>query len=448
MVRDFPHILLVNPWIHDFAAYDFWAKPMGLLQLAAILRSHGFLISYIDCLDRFHPMAAKTDHLARYGRGPYLKTPIPKPKGLEDIQRRFSRYGIQEQWLQADLSALAPPDLILVTSMMTYWYPGVADTIRILRRNFPKTPLIIGGIYASLCKEHAEIHMGADQVVAGSGEAQLFDILARSIGFSVQPRINIDDPDSFPYPAFDLQTKIGYLPILTSKGCPFSCSYCASSYLYPRLVRRRPAAVLEEIKYWHRHHNIIDFIFYDDALMIDTEAHIFPLLEGIIRSGLRLRFHTPNAMHIREITKKAARLMHLAGFSTIRLGLETAIFNDRQKLDQKVTAFEFNQAALHLKNSGFKKEQLGAYLLVGLPGQSLKSLAYSIQTVKSTGITPIIAYYTPIPHTSLWAEAVSASRYDLEADPIYTNNAIFPCQTEAFSWDLISTLKQMIGPIQ
>ena len=65
-----PHILLVNPWIHDFAAYDFWAKPLGLLALAALLRSHGLSVSYIDCLDRFHPGAAGGDPSARYGRVP------------------------------------------------------------------------------------------------------------------------------------------------------------------------------------------------------------------------------------------------------------------------------------------------------------------------------------------------------------------------------------------
>ena len=41
MPPDAPHILLVNPWIHDFAAYDFWAKPLGLLILAAVLRGQG-----------------------------------------------------------------------------------------------------------------------------------------------------------------------------------------------------------------------------------------------------------------------------------------------------------------------------------------------------------------------------------------------------------------------
>lgn len=445
MRRDFPHILLVNPWIHDFAAYDFWAKPLGLLQLTAILRSHGFWVSYIDCLDRFHPMAPQTNPSARYGRGPYLKTRIIKPKGLEDIQRHFSRYGIQEEWLQADLSALPAPDLILVTSMMTYWYPGVAETIRVLRRNFSRTPLILGGIYASLCREHAEVHMEADQVVTGSGETQIFNIVAQAVGISVRPLINSDDMDTFPYPAFDLQTQIGYIPILTSKGCPFSCAYCASAYLSPRRIQRRPEAVLAEITFWHRKYHVVDFVFYDDALLIGAEGHFFPLLEFIIRSGITVRFHTPNALHIREITKETAHLMHLAGFTTIRLGLETAAFNERRDMDEKVTASEFNQAVRHLRNSGFKKEQIGAYLLAGLPNQSIENVYRSIQTVKNAGITPIIAYFTPIPHTALWSEAVSSSRYDLSADPIFTNNAVFPCQAETFSWGTVSTIKQWIG---
>ena len=77
MHKDNPHLLLINPWIHDFAAYDFWAKPMGLLQLAAILRAHDVSISYIDCLDRFHPRSKAPGTQKKRGRGAYLKTRIP-----------------------------------------------------------------------------------------------------------------------------------------------------------------------------------------------------------------------------------------------------------------------------------------------------------------------------------------------------------------------------------
>jgi len=52
-----PPLLLINPWIYDFAAYDFWAKPLGFLYLAAILRKNGFAINYIDCLDSYSHIA-------------------------------------------------------------------------------------------------------------------------------------------------------------------------------------------------------------------------------------------------------------------------------------------------------------------------------------------------------------------------------------------------------
>ena len=81
--------------------------------------------------------------------------------------------------------------------------------------------------------------------------------------------------------------------------------------------------------------------------------------------------------------------------------------------------------------------------MAGLPDQRGEDLEKSIKTVKSMGIRPILAYYTPIPHTKLWPRAVAVSRYDLEADPLFTNNAIFPCQSEAFSWEVLSHLKQL-----
>jgi hypothetical protein len=106
MPADRPHILLINPWVHDFAAYDFWAKPIGLLSIASLLRRHGIAVSYIDCLDRFHPSAPKSRPEARHGRGPYLKHRLPKPAGLEDLPRYYSRYGIKPQWFDADLRRL------------------------------------------------------------------------------------------------------------------------------------------------------------------------------------------------------------------------------------------------------------------------------------------------------------------------------------------------------
>ena len=190
-----PHILLVNPWIHDFAAYDFWAKPLGLLSLAAVLRDHGMGVSYIDCLDRFHPEAPPQDPAARHGRGPYHKTRIAKPSGFFDIPRNFSRYGIDPEWFSADLAACPRPDLILVTSLMTYWYPGVQETIRGLRRMFPEVPVLLGGIYATLCTDHAVRYSGADRVVAGDGGRLIFQLIEAITGYRAAWRFDPEELD-------------------------------------------------------------------------------------------------------------------------------------------------------------------------------------------------------------------------------------------------------------
>ena len=141
--------------------------------------------------------------------------------------------------------------------------------------------------------------------------------------------------------------------------------------------------------------------------------------------------------------KKTANLMFKAGFKTVRLGLETAVFVKTNEPDSKVTADEFKKAVKFLKDAGFHKRQVGAYLLVGLPGQTSTSVEYSIKTVRQTGITPVPAYYSPIPETAMWEKAAAASRYDLKSDPVFTNNSIFPCQKEAFSWKTITYLKKM-----
>ncbi len=443
MKQDAPHILLVNPWIHDFAAYDYWAKPYGLLSLAAILSGHGCRVSYLDCLDRFHPLMKNSDVGKRMGRGPYLKTRISNPSGLKEIQRTYCRYGILPEWFLADLKSLSPPDLVLVTSVMTYWYPGVQETIAHIRYVYPKVPIILGGIYATLCPEHARRTSGADRVVEGAAEEHIMPLVEAFTGYHQPLAFDPRNLNDYPYPAFDLEHHLAHVSLLTTRGCPFQCRYCASARLQPRRMVRSPAKVIQEILHWHHRHGVTDFAFYDDALLVNARCHAIPLLEGIIDAGIQMRFHTPNAAHVREITEQTARLMYRAGVRTLRLGLETTAFEDRNGLDCKVTAEEFGRAVTHLKSAGFDPHQMGAYLLVGLPGQGVAAVEDSIQVVKAYGIRPVLTQYTPIPHTDLWDQAVAVSRYDLNADPIFTNNAIFPCQSEAFSWKVLSRLKEM-----
>jgi alkylhydroperoxidase family enzyme len=440
-----PRILLINPWILDFAAYDVWAKPLGLLTLGAILREHGYRVSYIDCLDRFHPRAKPSDPRARCGRGPFFKTPLPTPAQLAHVPRTYSRYGIPAAWLREDLARLTRPDAVLVTSLMTYWYPGVQETIQELKIAFPGVPVALGGVYATLCPEHARRHSGADVIIQGETEGRILELVKALVpgvrGLRRASHFDPEDMDAWPLAALDLQREMGYLPLQTSRGCPFDCAYCASRRLNPRRRRRSPERVLAEIVHWHETTGVRDIVLYDDAFLVDAEHHARPILEGIADLDLGLRVHTPNALHIRAITGELAELMFRAGFDTLRLGLETAAFEARGAIDAKVTAAEFAACVAHLRRAGFRREQLGAYLLAGLPGQTPEALKASIDVVHDAGITPIPAYYSPIHGTRLWEAAVAVSPYDLTKDPLFCNNAILPCVPEGFSWEYLARIR-------
>ena len=69
----------------------------------------------------------------------------------------------------------------------------------------------------------------------------------------------------------------------------------------------------------------------------------------------------------------------------------------------------------------------------------------SIAAVKQAGATPVLAYYTPIAAAALRERAVAASRYDLAAEPLCANNAVFPCRKEPFSWGWLAALKRRMA---
>ncbi len=89
-----PEILLVNPWIHDFAAYDLWARPLGLLILATRLREAGWEPRFVDCLDTDHPEMEPVK-VRKHFHGRFAKRTIPKPSAagkykpdLQPVRRR------------------------------------------------------------------------------------------------------------------------------------------------------------------------------------------------------------------------------------------------------------------------------------------------------------------------------------------------------------------------
>ncbi|MBN1276685.1 MAG: radical SAM protein [Deltaproteobacteria bacterium] len=422
-------LILINPWIYDFAAYDLWSKPLGLLYIAGFLRQFGFRIHFIDCLDRHHPGMLEDNQFRApkrrpYGTGKFWRMQIEKPDRLKHVQRPYSRYGISISIFERELSEIENPVAILVTSLMTYWYPGVREAIAIARKIHPGVPVILGGVYARLCHEHAMQTSGADRVVT---EADPEVILKLFNDFGIEIPQSINDLQPRPYPAFDLLNKNDYICLLTSTGCPFRCRYCASHFLSPLLEQRDPHEILDEILYWNKYLGIRDFAFYDDALLVASEDHMAILLEAINRHDPDLRFHTPNALHAREISYDIAMLMRRTGFKTIRIGLETSDFSIHKDIDNKISEGDFERSVSNLQRAGFKASDIGVYILAGLPGQSVDSVLKTIDYIAGNGAVPYLSEYSPIPHTDLWEKAVEFSEYDITGEPLFQNNTLLPC---------------------
>jgi len=425
-------------------------KPLGLLYLGSLLRSRGFEVTLLDCVG-FHslPQSFTKDlplpKSRAFGRSHFFKEVIPKPRALKNIPRNFRRYGLPPGVVKNYLASLPRPGLILVTSLMTYWYPGVAETVDFLRRTIPQVPIFLGGIYATLCETHARTHSGADRVLPGPWDEKIGGIIAGAL--ELRAAWGEGGFPDWPYPVFDLYPRLDYVCLLTRSGCPFSCTYCASAKLAKGVEVRSPEGVVREIAHWSRKFGVQNFAFYDDALLLDAATHLKPILREVVRREYRCNFHTPNAVHVRMIDEEMAALLFRANFKTIRLGLETADAAVQRETGGKVDNREFQEAVKNLKKAGYHGEEIGVYLLAGLPGQRAEEVKAGMAFVREAGAIPHLVEYSPIPGTPLFEEAKKLSPFDLENEPLFHNNSLFPCRWEGFTWEDFRNLKHKF-PLQ
>jgi hypothetical protein len=338
----------------------------------------------------------------------------------------------------------SPPDAILMTSRMTYWYHGVRDAVARCRAHWPGVPIVLGGIYATLCRRHALAHSGADAVLAGDALEALPRWLARAFPKNagrIQPPL--PDPETWPEPAFDLCHAHGALPILTSVGCPCRCTYCASRRLAPRYLRRKPESVLREIARHHGRWGTTDFVFYDDALLMDSERFFGPLLDLVIASGIAVRFHTPNGLHYTKITPGLAGKMRRAGLTTLRLSLESVEPPQLSAWKREGEPGRFAQAVRALLDAGYERGDIGVYIMAGMPGQKPEEVERAIETVHAAGATPKLNEYSPIPGTEEWPRVLAVSGPEIEEEPLWQNNSLYYTRPEAFSAEAFARLKRL-----
>ena len=449
-----PKILLVNPPIYDFAAYDFWLKPYGLLSVAGYLRGKADFALF-DYLDRLHPFFAENPLQSdQWGRGRFFQQQIASPPCLEQLPRRFHRFGLPRQIFTAFLAKTAPPDYVLIQTTMTYWYQGVAEAIEDIRTIFPKAKIILGGNYVTLCPDHADT-LAADLCIQGTNLAPLWDYLA------LEP--DLDQPAL--WEAYE-KLNVGVLKL--TDGCPFKCTYCSVPKVYGKFSTRPPSRALAELQLLLKL-GAKNIAFYDDALLFNPKKALIPFLEEIINQNdtppdsviakersdcgnllppagkgwqpqaklgdghnairdtqyaIRTpNLHSPNALNARFITKELARLMLRAGFKTFYLGFESASAKWQTQTGSKVSSEELTAAVDHLKATGADPQNITAYQILGHPQTDTQQLEQSIRFVNSLGIKGMLADFSPIPGT---LDGDKCSKWIDMTEPLNHNKTAFP----------------------
>jgi radical SAM superfamily enzyme YgiQ (UPF0313 family) len=210
-------------------------------------------------------------------------------------------------------------------------------------------------------------------------------------------------------------------------------------------VRRNPINVVEEIEHWTTRYGVRNIAFYDDALLVEPSKHFIPIMKEVMERRIHCNFHTPNAIHIREIDEEVAALLFQSGFRTIRLGFESSNEATQIETGAKVNNQEFKRAVKNLKRAGYSKEEIGVYIMAGLPGQRAGEVEESIAFVREAGARPMLVEYSPIPHTPLFEKAKEMSSFDVENEPLFHNNSILPCRWDGFTMADYRRLKEELG---
>ncbi len=438
--RTLPQVLLINPWIEDFAAYDYWAKPLGLLRIASWFDQNNLPYHFLDCLDMTHPVHSQAlPHKpvrTPWGAGKYYKHPISTPQPLSHISRQWSAYGLPLSYIKKYVETIPSPDVVLIHTSMTYWYLSARKLVGLLQERFPRATIILGGLYTTLCYSHARSCFAPHYVHKGPGVPFLRKYFEESWNISMP----FPDPLALPYPKHLYPgSDLGILSLST--GCPFKCTYCASSYLHPRFQKARLSFLKRELEHFATS-SIRNVTFYDDALLSNAGDLLLPLLKWVEKQNFSFYFHLSNGVNLKNITPHIIQAFQKNNFITLRFGFETAKPNQQKKLGKKTDNQEFLQAARLLHEAGYSSEDIGVFLLAGYPGQTKEELKSSINFVLDNGAKPYISEYSPIPHTSLWKESCRISKYPLEQEPLFHNNTILPCEWNQFTFKDLRNLKK------
>ena len=408
--------------------------PLGLAYIGAVLRDAGHEVSLLDAVALGPERITRDQHLHRLGLTP--------EEIVEQLDPEADAFGLTNMW--------------------SFSWPLVRDLIQRLKERFPDKPLVCGGEHFTGLPEHSLENAPIDYIVTGEGEdsaVRLFEALEKGLpvdeipglvfleeGQVVRtgPQVRKRAVDEIPWPAWDLVDIEVYnkhnlvngvnagktLPILATRGCPYSCTYCASPNMWTtRYFTRDPENVADEILYYRREHGIINFPFQDLTAIVKKDWIISFCNALLARELTDITWQFPSGTRCEVIDEQVAELLFRTNGRSLAYAPESGSERTRNLIKKRMKTESLYDA---VKASVRNKLNITCFFVLGFPHDEkvdLKETARMVRKLALMGVDDIaIGFFFPIPNTELYRQLVESGRIEHNSDeflmtPIFANEA-------------------------
>lgn len=332
------------------------------------------------------------------------------------------------------------PDFVGITCLFSGQIEMVLKIADAVKKTKPSAITILGGMHPTIF--HAEILSNCpnvDAVVIGEGEKTLEKMLTierdnwgiiKGVAFKdkqkqiiVNNKVSfIENLDKLTPPAYDLFNFQDYkldssgwynpkklvigtsAPVLTSRSCPFKCSFCGMGLVMGTKFRARSAEeVFREIEYLYRVHNVRYFNIMDDNFTLDKKR-ILQICKSIIDSELDISFDLPNGTMTASLDDDVIDALAEAGFAYCFLAIESGSDFIRNKVMNKRLSEE---TIIRVVNS-FRKYpniHLAAFFIMGMPEETKITLDETYELIEKLDLDSFkMSVATPFPGTKLFEQ--------------------------------------------
>lgn len=402
-------ILLIQPPWYGFQNLVSNRLYLGLAYLGAVLEKNGYEILILNGEIFFNTFKESKEEIT-INEAEYLKNLSSEHYVYKKIIDKIKDWN---------------PDIVGI-SFMTAGSSSAYTLSRLIKGYKPDISLIAGGWHPTILPEEAIKKGLFDYVVRGEGEETIIELvkaiehkqeIKNILGISYkkndeikhnQNRPFIKDLDSIPLPAFHLlydyeNQKSSCTGIVTSRGCPFSCTYCASKVMWTQNVRFRSADnVVNEIEYRYEKLGIRSFSFNDDTFTLNS-IRVKEICNKIIDLKLKINWHCDTRGD--TLNLEILKLMKRAGCNHIYLGLETGSPKILKQIKKNIDPATVKKAVNLARQVNIETT---VYFMVGFPNETEEDIEMSINAMHDikpdNAIWSILTLY---PGTEIWNLALS-----------------------------------------